>query len=729
MPEELLAQTPHLMRWKGAKVGRTIFGSTAGTLTLTSERLVFEGDRGGALSIPLDTIEGCTLTGKLITYLTVAYRGQRGTEHSTFGTQQFGMPSGSQWVDNILQARDRATSFCAGPTFPGPSGAAPPPSGAAAHRPQPAADALDRFAAQGSAPSLLIWRVARTLPHEVVPPHLGRVEVWDDAVSAGPIQYVQLVVGYRPDGSVRVIAAAEVMPAAHAECYLGVFVDGVHHNLGADPAHADPAVFASRGVEVVLGVLDGQARADERAAAPLPSRAPEPAPTTGDFPAVSPTTGDIPVVPQPMTPEDATARLRELSAMAFRVAAPLATGEREALLLDLANACEALRASDDLLEQLRTSSRTADDPRALDAAAAMLSDAGLSRPAAALLRAALALGHQDTETVDRLAVALHRSGEEAAATHVYQEHPWAVERSVYSRALASHHAALRGELTAVRELLEDLPTDAPVRDYRGFAVARLARADALGGPEDAAATAGSELRWWEVVLQGSVLLHSSRAGEEDMKGRYAAVWDREDLFQSVLGLLDAVLVDAGLSPTAILAAPDRDSQVLGHVLAARYGLDGVRSLEEGPTVEGVPLVVAYRWHDLGDWLSRIDAAMPHAVFFAYSLDWTRTHPVAPDVIGMLAQVLYPPWGQRQFVRDVAGAPGGREVETVPADTRPAELLGGELAAEGGGGPDPEDLGAVLAVVRALRRATLPPGLLGGPRDPWFTGGPVHSNRF
>lgn len=749
MSEQILAQVPSIFRWKGPKQGRTMLTAQVGRLTLTTERLIFEPSRGEVLTVPLGAVEGAELTGKVIKNLTVGYRGTSGTEHSTFATQQFGMPQGQQWVDQITAASaavrgEQAPLPDAAPPRP-PASPPAPPVGAAhpgplappspptpSGPPTPPApwaggngvvtaatyEPYVRFTqVEGTVPQLVSWRVVRTLEPEVVEPTTGRVEIWGDVVASGPIQYLHIAAGYRPDGTLRVIAGAETMPGFHDDCYLGVFLDGVHQNLGAHEECRDAQGFLERGVDLVLGVLDG-----ERAATATP---PPPPALEQDV-----------VVPR--TREEALGLLRELDSLARQdpPATHVAVGT---YLRRAAAACEVLD-REATAAILLDAAQAADDPVWLAAAGSALLDAGFAPLATVPLAAALRLGNREPATVEMLAIAHDFADDLHGAAQVLRDHAWAREASESVRAFWTHVAAMTGDLPEARRAVAQLVPDGPFESYRRQALDRLARAEALGPLEGDPEQPEAALRWWDAVLQGTVLVHVSPYGAEDMGGRYAALFDDVDRLGQVLAGLDAALTEAGHGrPARVVAAPDRDSQILGWLLCTRYGLEAPERLDDPQTLEvdapGLTLVAAYTWTGVLD----EDAGArfrddPTSVLFAYSLEWTRMHRLVPDVVGVEAQTIVPPWGERMRVDTMPGAdlPEGARpaIVTVPADAREPAVVGRDVAARAAAGtPDEATTRAAASVVERLRDAGAPAGILGGARTLWYPGGPFQSAHF
>lgn len=135
MAEQVLGQSPLILRWPGPKRKATVFSAKRGVLVLTDERLLFlavsnqsaatqavaaltgrvSGSlddaealaHAGSLAVPLDRIEQAELKG-MFAVLTVTYRDEAGAvAASTFAMKEAGMPDGGAWVRSIEELSRR----------------------------------------------------------------------------------------------------------------------------------------------------------------------------------------------------------------------------------------------------------------------------------------------------------------------------------------------------------------------------------------------------------------------------------------------------------------------------------------------------------------------------------------------------------------------------------------------------------------------------------------------
>ena len=393
---------------------------------------------------------------------------------------------------------------------------------------------------------------------------------------------------------------------------------------------------------------------------------------------------------------------------------------------ELAAVLAALGGTDDAIAAVAAAADQPDDADALYLAGWQLADIGLGDLAVAPLGRSLSLRPGHTPALDELALALEEAGRPDEAARLYRANPAALDSAESSRALYSHYAAMAGDLGVTQHLVPLIDPAGPHGFFRERAIARVARMNAVAG---VARLDSSDLRGWEVVLNGMLLLHPSEIGTDEMNGRFGAIWDNPDRFEQILSLLQAVLDRVDRQPTQIVAAADRDSQILGWALAARFGLDAPHPVDGEPPSSGTTLVSLFNWSSLDEQIFSRYGSDQRAVLFGYSLDWTQRSSLAPDVVGLEAQATFPVWGEHMRVVDDPAGGAPRDVIREPIDDRDAGVVGRELGSRTPVASAERDGGEVLSVAAAMTRQPDSCGLLGGARDRYYTDGPVRSNRF
>lgn len=394
-------------------------------------------------------------------------------------------------------------------------------------------------------------------------------------------------------------------------------------------------------------------------------------------------------------------------------------------LHELAPVLSALEVSGDVVGAVRAGASAIDDPSALFSAGFQLFDVGLGDLAVGPLARAAALMPDEPQVINELALAVEMAGRPDEAARVFREHG-SVLGEESSRALYSHFAAMAGDLETTRQLLPTLDPSSPFGFFADRARGRIERGDALA--RRGRLTAG-DLRGWDAAINGTLLLARSEFGADDgMNGRFGALWDSADRCSRMLVELRRVLAHVGRIPTRVVFAPDRDSEVLAWAVSSSMGLGAPLDLGAPSDGSGPTLVVAFDWSSVDAVVRERFAADRGAVLFAYALDWTRQHPIAPDVVGLEAQAAFPAWGSR--MRALPGADGlPGEIVDEPPDAREPHLIGADLAATAPMAADPADEADLAGVVDAIVAVPASVGLLGGARTMYYPDGPVRSARF
>jgi hypothetical protein len=326
-----------------------------------------------------------------------------------------------------------------------------------------------------------------------------------------------------------------------------------------------------------------------------------------------------------------------------------------------------------------------------------LIDAGAPSIAATVLWRCLALVGDSEEVVCELVSALESALAYPDAFAILDAHDALRARSYLCRYLHAFNAAMAGRLDVTRHHLADLAPDSPETERMTAVIeAIVRRADNLAGalPLDS-----HDLRGWQYVLTGTLVLHQSPYGfEDEMRGRYA--WLHDSLPRVATGLDRVAELVAGAP--CIYAPPGRGHEVVAAALAARLGVD----VAPWPAV-GVPAPGVIALYDLADVappdLARIAERRAGQVLYAHAAPWTHDSPVAPDVAMLLYQAIVPPWDDRA---------DGELVEALVLGPR---LSPDELTAD-----DPARWDAFVARAWPPEPST---------RSRLWAGGPVPSNRF
>lgn len=381
-------------------------------------------------------------------------------------------------------------------------------------------------------------------------------------------------------------------------------------------------------------------------------------------------------------------------------------GLEEAQVADVALGAGGVRAADPLYR----AGWTLCEIGAWDLAVAPLARAHLLRPG-------------DVEIVGELAVALEAVGAARDAVQLYQENVDVLGDAPVLRYHYGFCAAFAGRIDLTRQMAATLPAETdPFRELHARLDGYVARHEAVARhlPLD-----DGDVRGWHAVLSGGVLLVRSPGEQEGMNGRFGMSWEQPGQVARVLDRLGLALRVADVVPTAVVAGAERDDRVLASAVAERFELPVLEPGKPAPAER--LLVVRFRWADE-------TGAAGGELDFAYWLPFHLRHGRAPAIVGLLAQRVAPPWGERmRLVGFDPGNPAQRgEVVTEPPDPREPEVIGAELARQPADPPDGEDAADARQtelVVRALGGARPWVGLYGGTTPEHWPGGPVPSPTF
>src|SRR3569623_2369516 len=297
----------------------------------------------------------------------------------------------------------------------------------------------------------------------------------------------------------------------------------------------------------------------------------------------------------------------------------------------------AQRGAVQLAELTEATVRDPDSPDRLYELGYALIDAGAPQIAASVLWRCLALVGDSEEVVCELVSALESALAYRDAVAILEQHAALRARSYLCRYLYAFNAALAGRLDITRAALADLGPDSPETERMAGVIAAIcARADRIAGalPLDA-----NDLRGWQYVLTGTLVLHQSPYGfDEPMHGRYA--WLQDALPRIATGLARVARLAAGAP--CVYAPPGRGHAIVAEALARRLGVETAPWPALGVPAHGI--IAMYALADLAEVdVARLAERRPDQIQFAHASPWTQDSPVAPELTTLLYQSLVPPW--------------------------------------------------------------------------------------
>lgn len=332
-------------------------------------------------------------------------------------------------------------------------------------------------------------------------------------------------------------------------------------------------------------------------------------------------------------------------------------------------------------------------PGALQALALELYRARSPSLAATILDRARAAAPNDERILLDLAQALEADFQSAAAIEVLDSAPDAVKKTFMVRWLRAYHGLISGDVELPRRELRELsalPDTRPelVRTLESMVL----RAGALAKvtPLDVA-----DLRGWQAVMDGSLLLHVSPHGPDVMRGRYGFLQDSEALCAEGIARLLAVLEGVGERPQRVVLLPERSSEILGRAIAERLGV-AAEEWSDGDTRPG--LFPAYDLDQLPPNVSHLLAEhRPGQILFAHATCWTDPFPFAADLTTFQHQHVRAPW-DAQLELD---AESREVIESEPSD-EPVPELAKKILAEQVTLESLGDVAQVVSLALALR---------------------------
>lgn len=204
-------------------------------------------------------------------------------------------------------------------------------------------------------------------------------------------------------------------------------------------------------------------------------------------------------------------------------------------------------------------------------------------------------------------------------------------------------ALLCGEIDSVLRFVEDARMDSQIfqiepevrghRDYWvGYIEQCLARRVTVDEPS-------CDLRSWHFIQYGAAILTTNPA-VGSMAGRFTANWPSYREVAAIVKALHDLLVRTERRPTLVVAAPGRDSAIIGRI-AAEYLRVPIVGATDAHAEEANTLIVAARADNLVD--LPIASTSRRQTVFAFEFNWLIPGFTVPDICGMLSLSCTLPW--------------------------------------------------------------------------------------
>lgn len=297
------------------------------------------------------------------------------------------------------------------------------------------------------------------------------------------------------------------------------------------------------------------------------------------------------------------------------------------------------------------------------------------------------------DTLVELIVALEREGNFPAALWYLHENPAIVNKNfvcVYQKAWLGIQV---GDLKPAFESAEWLQkTCQDMGHERYVSMAKRVgvvtqRAKLLEGVSDLGPL---DLRGWQYVLNGGLLLHISPYGTEVMNGRYCYVKDSVAVCLEAAKKIQAITQQQGINVPQVFVLPDPKSALLAQTLARSLDCP-FKPWEKGCKEPGILAVYDMEQLEEKVFYTLYERGHPQQFLWAHAVCWTSPEPCVPaaDFVTFLHQVNASPW-------DAGADIPGVDFETADPEKLVDEILGAELNVDEG------DLKSLLSVAQAVK---------------------------
>ncbi len=356
-----------------------------------------------------------------------------------------------------------------------------------------------------------------------------------------------------------------------------------------------------------------------------------------------------------------------------------------------------------------------------------LIDVGLPKISASIFKRTDELEPGNPAVISEYVAALDRSGLSAEIVNVFDTYEHLLGETFIFRYLNAFAGIMTQDIAKTKACLEKYPLE-PSGEEEEFMAARIEtflHRISTFETKKGSAIGEHDLRAWQFVTTGSVLLHVSPYGfEEGMHGRYAYVQDSEALCLEGLRKLKAIFAATSFDVPKVMAPKDRASEILGRAAAEYFGCP-FSFFEDNPTEPG--LVVTYDLTELStETLELLFHKQADQVLFTHSVNWVNPPFFSPDFHTFQCQVNISPWAEKQ-TWDKDGEPN-----VVPADEAPATEIATRILSQSKSEHEGEEAENIVVefTMSALDLGLKPTAFLGAIERPQFwESSPVNSNKF
>lgn len=312
---------------------------------------------------------------------------------------------------------------------------------------------------------------------------------------------------------------------------------------------------------------------------------------------------------------------------------------------------------------------------------------GMNQIAAAVLRRADALAPDRLDILEQYFLALEEMGLHQVVCMELQKRKPLLEREFKARVWLAAHTIMRGETDQIEQWASFLgePQDQAEIDSKSWVCGMVERIRELKRVEGR--LRDDDLRGWNFVINGSVLLQLPQYGFESMKGRYFYIQDSYGACRDAIARIRSLLELWEMSVPRVYALPDAHSRILGAAAATAFRVPLEPWPDDGSNPSEPGLIVAYCFSNSSqEVFSSLRQHRPGQILWSHSSPSFTYVPVGPDLTSFFFGSMSPPWGW--------------EDEGVNLESCVSEILGAGCPAAGEGYAD--DLNELLALCREVR---------------------------
>lgn len=185
----------------------------------------------------------------------------------------------------------------------------------------------------------------------------------------------------------------------------------------------------------------------------------------------------------------------------------------------------------------------------------------------------------------------------------------------------------------------------------------------------------THIRDWQFIQYGGAVLDFHDDGEDYLAGgRYAICWGTHTRIKSLADKLKQFVQRLEIPLQGVAALDDRDSEIVGRVLAKALDLPFAAYDPYGDN-QGCLIVTSESANLNYTDYEGLSGIKNGQIVFALNHNWLRPAKVTPDIIGQMSQEYHFPWngGGLQIF------PGAAEgIKVTSRDDRPAEAIAAEI---------------------------------------------------